>query len=177
MGDLERRLDVMLASDELDPELMNELMSLPRDYPGIDGILSKLNDAMGDEVPSPPMNIADFYRPGPQPYSLQWPLSPPTQAVLSMPFEVMDHKTQFYVLFQDWTRRVFDATSAREGGDLQGARAIFEECLGRADQLDVAELQARSHEGLAEVYTKLDDRQAVRQELEAATAARAGAVP
>ena len=177
MGDLERRLDAMLASGELDPELINDLMSLPPDYPGIDGILAKLNEAIGDEPASPLMNIEDFYRPGTRPYVLHWPLAPSTQTVLPMPFEALDHKTQFYVLFQEWTRRDLEANAARNGGDLQRARAIFEECLARADQLDVAELRARSHEGLAEVYIKLDDRDAARHELQAAMAARAGVAP
>jgi len=176
MSDLERRLDAMLASDELDPGLINELMSLPPDYPGLDGILAKLNDAVGNEPVSPMMNIEDFYRPGMRPYSLHWPLAPSTQAFLSMPFEALDRKTQFYVLFQEWTRRDLEAHTASNGGDLRGARAIFEECLARADDLDVAELRARSHEGLADVYTKLDDRDGARRELQAAMATRAGAV-
>lgn len=174
MDDLERRLDSMLASQELDPGLLDELMALPPGYPGIDRILAKLNAAIGDQPASPPMDIESFYRPGTQPYVLSWPLAPATQAVLPMPFEALDHKTQFYVLFQEWTRRELEGNTARNGGDLDGARTIFEECLARADQLDVAELRARSHEGLAGVYEKLDERDAARRELHAAMAARSG---
>ncbi len=49
---------------------------------------------------------------------------------------------------------------ARNGGDRERARTLFEECLARAEQLDVSELKARSHENLASVYEMAGDRQA-----------------
>jgi tetratricopeptide (TPR) repeat protein len=173
--DLEQRLDRMLGSDTLDPGLVEELMALPPDYPGLDRILAKLTAAIGDQPVSPPMDIDDFYRPGTVPYTLRWPLAAPTLDVLPMGFEALDHKTQFFVLFQEWTRRELEANTARNAGDLAAAQAIFEECLARAEQLDVAELRARSHEGLGDVYEKLNDRDAARRELQAAMTERAGA--
>jgi hypothetical protein len=173
--DLEQRLDRMLGSDTLDPGLVEELMALPPDYPGLDRILAKLTAAVGDQPASPPLDIDDFYRPGTAPYALQWPLAPQTLSVLPMGFEALDHKTQFYVLFQEWTRRELEANSARNAGDLAAAQAIFEECLARAEQLDVTELKARSHEGLAGVHEKLNDRDAARREFQAAMTERAGA--
>ena len=175
MDDLEDRLDRMLASQELDPSLMEELMALPPDYPGLDRILAKLSAVVGDQPASPPLDIDAFYQPGAMPYALHWPLAPPTLAVLPMGFEALDHKTQFYVLFQEWTRRELEANTARNAGDLAAAQAIFEECLARAEQLDVAELKARSHEGLAGVYEMVNDRDAARREFQAAMTERAGA--
>ena len=174
MEDLEQRLDRMLGSQELDPGLIEELMALPPNYPGLDRILAKLSAIVGDQPASPPLDIDAFYRPGAVPFTLRWPLAPPTLAVLPMGFEALDHKTQFYVLFQEWTRRELEANTARNGGDLATAQAIFEECLARAEQLDVAELKARSHEGLAGVYEMVNDRDAARREFQAAMTERAG---
>ena len=58
-------------------------------------------------------------------------------------------------------------------GDPDGAAAGFEECLARADQLDVAELRARSYDGLRRVAEVRGDRDAAQQALSAAMAARA----
>ena len=182
MDDLEGRLDQILGSGELDADklgeilaLAPEIMALAPDHPGRDRILAKLNAVVGDQAPSAPMDIEDFYRPGDTPYTLLWPLAPQTLAVMPMPFEALDHKTQFYVLFQEWTRRELDANMARDSGDPASALPIFEECLERAEQLDVAELRARSHQGLASVYEMLEDRDATRRELLAAKSERGAA--
>jgi hypothetical protein len=174
MDDLERRLDRMLEdpTQEIDPGLIQELMALPPGYPGLDRIIAKLSAAGGDQPASPPLNIDDFYRPGQERYTLRWPLAPSTLAFLTMPFEALDHKTQFYVLFQEWTRVENEATMARIRGDIGRARALFEECLARAEQLDVAELRARSHENLASVYEMAGDPQAARAEYQSAQAER-----
>jgi len=174
MDDLERRVERMLEdpTQEMDPALIQELMALPPGYPGLDRIIAKLTAAGGDQPASPPLNIDDFYRPGGEPYTLRWPLAPPTLALLSMPFDALDHKTQFYVLFQEWTRVENEATMARIRGDLERARTLFEECLARAGQLDVPELKARSHEHLASVYEMAGDHQAARAEYQSAMAER-----
>jgi tetratricopeptide (TPR) repeat protein len=174
MDDLERRIDRMLEdpTQEVDPGLIQELMALPPGYPGLDRIIAKLSAAGGDQPASPPLNIDDFYRPGGERYTLRWPLAPPTLALLSMPFDALDHKTQFYVLFQEWTRVENEAVMARIRGDIEQARTLFQECLARAEQLDVPELKARSHENLASVYEMADDRQAARAEYQSAAAER-----
>jgi hypothetical protein len=187
MDDLEARLDRVLESgdpaqglealEQRDPGLIDEIIALSPDYPGLASILAKLNAFVGDQAATPTLDVEDFYRPGVTPYALHWPLAPPTLAVLPMGFEALDHKTQFYVLFQEWTRRELEANQALNVGDLTTAQAVFEECLARAEQLDVAELRARSHEGLATVYDKVNDRNAARREFEAALADRAGAAP
>ena len=183
MDDLEQRLDQILASGELNADRLDEIMalapeimSLPPDHPGRDRILAKLQGIVGDQPATPAMNIDDYYRPGLVPFTLQWPLAPQTLSVMPMPFEALDHKSQFYVLFQEWTRRELDANLARDSGDPRTAIPIFEECLARAEQLDVAELRARSHAGLASVYEMLEDRQAARRELQAEMAEREAAV-
>jgi hypothetical protein len=174
MEDLERRVDRMLAdqTQPVDPELIQELMALPPDYPGLDRILAKLTAAGGDQPASPPLNVEDFYRPGEQRYTLRWPLAPSTLTLLPVPFEALDRKSQFYVLFQEWTSVELEATMARNGGDLERARTLFGECLARAEQLDVPELKARSHDNLASVYEMVGDRQAARAEYQSAIAER-----
>jgi hypothetical protein len=173
MDDLERRLEAMLASQELDPSLMQEILALPPDDPAAARILARLTEVVGDQGPSPVMNIEDYYQPGEGLYSLIWPLAPATAAVLPLPFESLDRKTQFFVLFQEWTRRESEASMALVSGDADGASAGFEECLARADQLDVAELKARSYDGLRRVAELRGDRDAAQQALSAAMAARA----
>ena len=174
MDDLERRVDRMLEdpTQEVDPGLIQELMALPPDYPGLDRIIAKITAAGGEQPASAPLNIEDFYRPGVEPYTLRWPLAPSTLAFLPMPFEALDHKTQFYVLFQEWTRVENEGVMARTAGDLGRARTLFKECLARAKQLHVRELKARSHENLASVYEMADNRQAARAEYQSAAAER-----
>ncbi len=175
MDDLERRLERMLESQEIDESLLQEIMTLSPSDPAAARILARLQEAGADQGPSPMLNIEDYYRPGEGLYTLQWPLAPTTLAALPIPFDALDHKTQFFVLFQEWTRREFDATAALNAGGVDEARAIFEECLARADQLDVGELRARSYEGLYNVFGKSGDAGAAREALEAAMAARADA--
>lgn len=174
MDDLERRVDRMLEDEtqEVDPGLIQELMALPPDYPGLDRIIAKLTAAGGEQPASPPLNISDFYRPGGERYTLRWPLAPATLAFLSLPFEALDRKSQFYVLFQEWTRVENEATMARIRGDIGRARTLFEECLARAGQLDVPELKARSHENLASVYEMTGELRAARAEYQSAEAER-----
>lgn len=174
MDDLERRVERMLEdpAQQVDPGLVQELMALPPDYPGLDRIIAKLTAGGSDQPASPPLNIDDFYRPGGERYTLRWPLAPPTLAFLPVPFEALDHKSQFYVLFQEWTRVENEAAMARIGDDRERARALFEECLARAEQLGVPELKARSHENLASIYEMAGDRQAARAEYQSAMAER-----
>ena len=174
MDDLERRVERMLADrdQEMDPELIRELMALPPDHPGLDRIIAKLTAAGGSQPASPPLNIDDFYPPGEDRYTLRWPLAPSTLALLPAPFAALDRKTQFYVLFQEWTSAELEATMARSAGDLERARALFGECLARAEQIDVPELKARSHENLASISEMAGDRQAARAEYQSAMAER-----
>lgn len=145
----------MLETNEIDQALIAEIMALSPGDPRVERIMGRLSEIGADQGPSPVMNIEDYYQEGDQLFTLHWPLAPPTLATLPFPFEALDHKTQFYVLFQEWTRRDLEANTARNAGDLTGAREIFEECLARADQLNITELEARSYEGMASVAEKL----------------------
>jgi len=60
-------------------------------------------------------------------------------------------------------------------GDVAGAQVVFLECGERADQIDVAELSARSYENLARVAERRSDQKAVLSWLDKAKAARAAA--
>jgi hypothetical protein len=154
---LEERLERMLESKEYDQALVDEIMSLPPGDPRVDRVLAKLGEFGLSDAPAPAMDIGAHYRPGEGLYELRWPLSQMTLLALPFPFEALDRKTQFFVLFQEWTRRELDATSAEGAGEHGTALAIFEECLARAEQLDVSDLKVRSYRGLASVATKMRD--------------------
>ena len=92
-----------------------------------------------------------------------------------MPFDELPRQVQFSVLFGEWSRREMEGTSAMLEGRNDDARAAYRECLERAQQIGVKELVARSHERLARVASKLNDRALERQHLKAAITARAAA--
>lgn len=114
------------------------------------------------------MNIEDYYKPGTVKYEMKWPIAVP----LPVPFNELPHEMQFYVLFQEWTRRELEGNQMLDSGDHAAAEAIFGECLQRAEQLDVGELKARSYEGLTRVANKMGKREDARKWLKAALAAR-----
>jgi hypothetical protein len=112
--------------------------------------------------------IEDYYQPANTLFELQWPLG----VTLPIAFDQLDHKTQFSVLFQEWTRRAMEGDYALQQGDAASAKLIFEECLARAKQLAVNELIARSYERLARVAQRTGVRAQERKHLKAAMAAR-----
>ena len=114
------------------------------------------------------LNIEDFYQPGEVLFELRWPLG----VKLPIAFDQLDHKTQFSVLFAEWTRRAMEGDYALQQGDAASAKLIFEECLARAKQLAVNELIARSYERLARVAQHAGVRAQERKHLKAAMAAR-----
>lgn len=119
----------------------------------------------GDEV----LNIQEHYRPGDgRPFQLRWPIEFP----LPLPFEELDRPTQFSVLWGEYSRRMLEGSHAVLEGDAAQARAIYAECLERAQQLDVPELIARSHEGIARAAAKGNQRSEERKHLKLAVAAR-----
>jgi hypothetical protein len=168
-GQLERMIESLVHTSKLDPAMVQRLTALD-DEAAIDRVIAMFKELGADEGASPPLNIADHYRHGTAKYQLQWPLLPALR--LPAPFDQLDRETQFYVLFGEWSRRELEANQALYTGDTAGAQAIFEECLARAEQLDVAELKARSYEGFVRVAQKHGDRQAERKWLDAALAAR-----
>jgi hypothetical protein len=133
-----------------------------------DEVMSMLNDMGFHDGGRQTLNFSDHYRPGTELYKLRWPVAFP----LPVPFDELDRPTQFSVLFTEWTRREAEACQVRNQGDNNSAQFIFEECLARAHQMEVPELIARSHEGLASVAQRLNERTAERQHLKLAVAAR-----
>lgn len=133
-----------------------------------DEVMQLLQDLGAMDGGRQTLNISDHYRPGEGLYQLRWPLG----LALPLPFDQLDRPTQFSVLFGEWTRREMEAQYAMSQGDNTGAQAIFEECLARAQQIQVPELVARSHEGLAGVASKTNQRAVERRHLQLAVAAR-----
>jgi hypothetical protein len=148
-------------------QLQQDLMALVQAGES-DEVMAVLDDLGANDGGNPVLNIGDHYRPGSQLYELLWPVA----FALPMPFDALDRPTQFSVLFGEWTRREAEASYIRNQGDNDSAQAIYEECLARAQQIDVPELIARSHEGLASVTARRNQRALERQHLLLATAAR-----
>jgi hypothetical protein len=169
--DVDALLTSMARDGLLDEATVAELRELARDPARQDELLARLQEIGGAAGPSPPLNIEDFYRAGTERFELRWPLLP--SLPLPLPFDELDRKTQFYVLFGEWSRREFEGMSALDRGDVNTAEATFRECLERGEQLGVGELAARSYEGLMRVADKRGDTVAARAWSEKAVAARA----
>ncbi len=127
-------------------------------------ILKKFQTA--DSIP--PLGPEQYYREGTQRFELIWPL----RAALPLPFDKLDRKTQFFVLFQEWARRELDGTAVLNSRQPEDANPIFDECIARAQQLQIGELIARSYEGRMRVAEKLSDRKVVGKWSELAMKAR-----
>jgi hypothetical protein len=166
-----RLVQEFAQSGAMPPELTRLVEEARSDSQLADVLMAELKKLGADEVGSgPPLDIASFYRDGP-PFDLRWEL--PDDLRSRGEFDQFDRKTQFYILFAEWTRRELEGMSALNAGDNNGAKAIFEECLARARQLDVGELEARSYENLLRVAEKTGgDRAEQRRLLECAKAAR-----
>jgi hypothetical protein len=164
-------LEKLLDSGAITRDQVAMIMQAAEDPAVLDQILAQLKEGGADEGgPSPPLNIEDYYRDGSEQFDLLWPL----RVSLPVPFEQLDRKTRFFVLFQEWTRRELEGVSILNAGQADEAATVFEECLARARQLKVNELVARSHEDLMRVAEKNGDSKAARSYSKAATAARAG---
>jgi hypothetical protein len=136
-----------------------------------DAVMAELEAMGANDAGSQTLVIEDHYVDGPELFRLRWPIQFP----LPVPFDELPRQVQFSVLFGEWSRREMEGTSAMLEGRNDDARAAYRECLERAQQIDVKELVARSHEGLARVASKLNDRALERQHLKAAISARAAA--
>jgi hypothetical protein len=168
---LQDLIEQLSSSTPLPPAVLHQIQQAMDDPSKLDELLKVLADLGARDMGSgPPLNIDDYYQPGVEPFDLRWSLT----ANLPLPFEQLDHKTQFYVLFQEWTRREMEGLFALDGGNLPESMTIFKECLQRALQLEVAELIARSYENMAKVADHAGKRAEGRRYARKAAAARAG---
>jgi hypothetical protein len=154
---MQKMLEELLTSSAVPVEVREAVKAAMSDPAKLDEAIAQLKAIGADQVGSgAPLNIADYYKPGPGRYELRWPLG----ANLPISFDELDRQTQFFVLFQEWTRRELEGMMLLNSGDLNGAEAVFEECLERARQIDVAELEARSYEGFMRLAQRRGDRNA-----------------
>jgi len=167
--ELQSMLQNLIESGNLTKEDAATLMQAANDPAAMELMLSKLKEAGAGDIGSPPLDINQFYRDGTDMFELRWPI----QASLPISFDQLDRKTQFFVLFQEWSRRELSGSVALNAGQIEEATSIFEECLARAQQLQVGELVARSYEGLMRVAERISDRKAASKWSKLAMKARA----
>ena len=110
--------------------------------------LKALNEGMQSSLEN-----SDYYRDGPEKYSLKWPVI----GWFKVEFDQVDRRFQYSLLWSEWFRRKLEGDLADSTGKLDVATVIFEECLGRAQQLEAAELVASSYEGLMSIASKRGD--------------------
>jgi hypothetical protein len=147
-----------LAQGNASQEIIGRLMTLAAGDPALMNRILEGLKAMGADVigGDPLREIGYYYREKPGLFELRWPLTGHGGVTPEL-FASLDRKTQFFVLFQEWSARELAAMQCLNGGDTAGAEAIFNECLERAGQIEVAELVARSYEGLMRVAQRLGD--------------------
>jgi len=164
-------IQAMVASGRLPENLagfMQQLAGLTPDQ--IQAMQGDLVEMGAGQAPSPPLDIREHYHPSDGCFRLLWPLG--LMPALPLKFDELDRETQFHVLWGEWSRRELEGMLLLGRGDTGGARSTFEECLGRACQLEVNELIARSYEDLMRVAQKNGDLAEERRHLEAALRAR-----
>lgn len=162
---IESMLDELARSGRMPDGLLDALMRV-NDPAVLERLLAKLQALGGEAAGERPLdNILDYYRDGDEPYELLWPLPP---NLLPMPFGALDRRTQFHVLFAECKRRLTEGGALRNCGKLDEADAAFNECLARADQLDVAILRSDAYQGLMTVAEKRGSRAAARRYLQLA---------
>lgn len=165
---LQRVVDTGRISSEDIKALMQEAANHPEQ---LDDINEALRNIGADKVGSgAPLDAADYYVEGTEPFRLRFDLHLPVP--LPIPFEDLDRKTQFYVLFTEWSRRELEGMMALNSGDVALAASIFQECAERATELDVDELLARSYEGQMRCAQRRNDAAEERRWLRAAHDAR-----
>jgi|MudIll2142460700_1097286.scaffolds.fasta_scaffold388044_2 hypothetical protein len=176
MDDLKGLLAPLMQSGKIPPAFLRKIEDAQRDPARLSAILTELTALLGPAAEAP-LNIEDYYREEDgRKFELRWPLAPANPlAARGIPFDALDRKTQFFTLFAEWSGREAEGLMAMNDGDVAGAQAVFLECVERADQIDVAELRARSYENLARVAERRSDQKAVLSWLDKAKAARAAA--
>jgi hypothetical protein len=131
-----------------------------------DKVIKKLTE-LGAGQGHKTLDIASYYREGTEKYKLQW-----QSKWNNMGFDHLDRKTQFFVLFSEWSERELDGMQILDSGKLDEAMKVFEECLARAEQLNVGDLKAKSYEDMMRIAKIKGDRQAELKWLNKAAQAR-----
>lgn len=156
--DIQQLLEKLIESGQGGPQIIQKMQDSLGDPQAMEEIYQTLKQFAGPELEEP-LQIKDYYhhRDGSK-FTLIWPLSPAMPMPVS--FEDLDRKTQFFVLFGEWQRRETEGMMELSSGRLEAAEETFEECLQRAEQIEVTELEARSYEGLMRAAQKRNDREA-----------------
>ncbi len=174
-GDAVAKINALLdraSSGQITPDEVAALKAYALDPRWMTTVMEGVNQRGLDQVASEPLApIGDYYVEKPGLFELHWEL--PSSLPLPVPFGALDRKTQFFVLFGEWSRRELEGMEHLHRGDLVGATTILGECLARADELEVAELRARSYEGLMRVAQRAGQSAAARELSRSAMAARA----
>jgi hypothetical protein len=166
---MQKMVEDLLNSMNVPPETRDAVIAAMSDPAKVDEAIGQLK-AISTVGSDQPLNIEDYYKLGFDKYQLHWPLGPTVP--LPMPFDRLSRKVQFFVLFQEWTQRNLAGMTLLNSGDVAGAEAVFQECLKRARQIDVHELEARSYEGFMRVAEMRGDRSAQLAWLAKAASAR-----
>jgi hypothetical protein len=166
LNQIQAMLEQLVATGKADRSVLELVQKAAADPNTMTVLLEKLSTIGGDI--EEPLDIEDYYSDGDGSlYAQRWDISPYNPfARMGISFDSLDRKTQFFVLFGEWQRRETEGMMSLTNGDLAAAEDTFNECLARANQIDVNELRARSYEGLMRVAEKRDDRDEVLRCLE-----------
>jgi hypothetical protein len=130
--------------------------------------VGELADHLGVRQPPDPEAL---YRPGSGSLELMFPLP---GELASLPWGSLSARNRFFVLVAAWALREADGIQALRNGEFAQADEIFQECLIRAEHMQVPELITRSYEDLGELAMASGDEKAGREWRAAAERANQG---
>jgi hypothetical protein len=130
--------------------------------------VGELADYLGVRQPPDPEAL---YRPGSG--SLE-PMFPLPGDLASLPWSSLSARNRFFVLVAAWALRETDGIQALRTGEFVQADEIFQECLIRAEHMQVPELITRSYEDLGELAVASGDETVAREWRAAAERAKQG---
>lgn len=119
--------------------------------------VGELADYLGVRQPPDPESL---YRPGSGSLELMFPLP---GDLASLPWSSLSARNRFFVLVAAWALRETDGIQALRTGEFVQADEIFQECLIRAEHMQVPELITRSYEDLSELAVASGDETAALQ--------------
>jgi hypothetical protein len=119
--------------------------------------VGELADYLGVRQPPDPEAL---YRPGSGSLELMFPLP---GDLASLPWSSLSARNRFFVLVAAWALRETDGIRALRTGEFSQADEIFQECLIRAEHMQVPELITRSYEDLCELAVASGDETAARE--------------